>query len=130
MCNIRWKFLTPQKIPRENGGKPVKIVDVQESYWSVLQSSKDVSHPPISWGFLSFFSLSLSFSLSLLSRLPLRSVYSPGKIHRSDRDCSIFPGKLRPFGPFSCSLPISILLTFSSRKNRRSFTFFDCDQTA
>ncbi|KAK9187784.1 hypothetical protein WN944_019183 [Citrus x changshan-huyou] len=41
-----------------------------------------------------------------------------------------FPGKFRPFGPFSCSLPISILLTFSSLKNRRSFTFFDCDQTA
>ncbi|KAL9422579.1 hypothetical protein AB3S75_034787 [Citrus x aurantiifolia] len=32
-----------------------------------------------------------SLSLSLLSSLPLRSVYSPGKIHRSDRDCSIFP---------------------------------------
>lgn len=59
MCNIRWKFLTPQKIPRENGGKSVKIVDVQESYWSVLQSSNDVSHPPISWGFVSFLSLSL-----------------------------------------------------------------------
>lgn len=125
MCNIRWKFLTPQKIPRENGGKPVKIVDVQGSYWSILQSSNDVSHPPISWGFVSFLSLSFS-SFTLASPVGLFSRENPPLRPRLFH----FPGKFRPFGPFSCSLPISILLTFSSLKNRRSFTFFDCDQTA
>lgn len=102
------EYFTPQKIPRQKGRKTVKIVDVQESYWSVLQSGKrrfTSSH------FLGF-------------RVPVRSPFSltspVGSFSRENPPLRPrlfhFPGKFRPSCPFSLFLTNLNQLTFSKSK--------------